>query len=261
MRVSIVMTYYNRPFQLSKTLESISNSLHDNFNVIIVDDASDEDIVLPELDYPVNVIKINKEEKIWNNPEPAYNTCISFALSYYNPDVIIIQNAECKHFGDVINYAAVNITNENYIPFACFSLDKDHTFSEEQNIDEIINSNNRSAVFDGDLGWYNHPKYRTVNYDFCAAISASNMIKLNGYDERFSSGLAFGDDFLIHRIHLLGLKIETPTYPFVAHQWHYDIKPTVENKQQLFEQNKQLFNSLKSESEYKAKHIITKDLE
>ena len=42
--ISIVMTYYNRPVQLALTLKSIEKSVFErNVEIIIVDDASDDD--------------------------------------------------------------------------------------------------------------------------------------------------------------------------------------------------------------------------
>ncbi len=69
MKIVIVMTYYERQFQLNKTLLSLLNSEHKDFEVVIVDDASPSDILLSKLPYSATVIKI--KDKKWTNPEPA----------------------------------------------------------------------------------------------------------------------------------------------------------------------------------------------
>lgn len=242
----IVMTYYDRQFQLEKTLKSISNA-----KVIIVDDSSPEDIVLPKLNYPVEIIKTSG--KNWTNPEPAYNIGLKRALDF--KEDIIIQNAECYHVGDVVGYAERNISWDNYITFSCFSLDKENTL-KEHNVHELLNS--EGAKYKSHLSWYNHPVYRPCAFEFCAAISRENIINLNGYDERFSQGIGCGDDYLLHRVRQLGLRVEIPVNPFVVHQWHEDSQ-CPKNARQLRLKNKALLKELKT-SEYRAKHIYTPDL-
>lgn len=256
MKVVIVMTYWNRPYQLNVTLKSIAKTKHNDFEVVIVDDASKEDISLEDYPFPITILKIQDKDKKWTNPEPAYNTGLNYAMTL-NPDVIIIQNAECYHVGDVIYYATT-VTDKTYIAFGCFSLDQKNTFGPHD-IEELIQMSKRRARFDGDLAWYNHPIYRPNAFDFCAAVTAKNMKLLNGYDERFSAGHAYGDNNLIERVNVLGLKIEITERPHVVHQWHYENENPA-HFIRLDAINKLLLLKLREEHSYKAKHIYTKDL-
>lgn len=258
MRISIVMTYFNRKFQLNKTLLSLLQSEFKNFNVIIVDDASDDPLTIDQV-YPfeIEVINIIKEEKTWTNPEPAYNKGILKALES-KPDVIVLQNAECYHNGDVLSYISKNLTEENYLSFGCFSLDEETTFSDHA-LNDIVHANNCGAIINGENAWYNHSIYRSVAYDFCSAITVNNLKKLNGYDERFSSGCAYGDNYLLNRVRMLGLNVEIIDYPFVVHQWHYT-NPSVPNKQQLVDRNSNLLIELTVQGNYKAEHLFTPNL-
>ena len=253
-RIAIVATYFQRQEQLNKTLFSIAKSSHKDFEVIIVDDCSPDDIILPEVDFSVTAIKM--KDKTWTNPEPAYNTGIIEALKG-NPDIIILQNAECYHSGDILSYAQ-KINSENYISFGCYSLNKETTFSDH-NISEVIQANNVRAVDNGQNAWYNHPVHRPVGYDFCSAISADNLRKLNGYDERFSLGCAYGDDYLIERVKMLGLKIEITETPFVVHQWHYS-NPYHPDHELLCRRNAELLKQLVPENNYRAEHLFTPNL-
>jgi glycosyltransferase involved in cell wall biosynthesis len=254
MKISIVMTYFNRQFQLNKTLQSISKSKHNNFEVIIVDDQSDQQIKLPKLRYKTTVLRT--VSKTWTNPEPAYNIGLIEALKS-NPDIIILQNAECYHIGDILIYAE-KVNNESYISFGCYSIDERTTF-KKHDILKVIESNNSGALVNGENAWYNHPEYRGVGYDFCSAMTVENMRKLNGYDERFSNGCAYGDDYLIARIKMMGLKIEITKDPFVVHQWHYS-NPGIENHADLCEQNRKLLFDLLPLNQIKAEHKYTPDL-
>ncbi len=246
--IGVVMTYYERPFQLQVTLESLEASEADFF-VVIVDDNSKDDIQLPEVSYPIKVLKTL--DKIWTNPEPAYNIGIQEAMRE-KPDVIVLQNAECYHVGDVLSYAE-RVTDSTYISFSCFSIGKEHTFNR------VLKLRNKGASKDGEDAWYNHPVYRPVGYDFCSAITRKNLLRLNGYDERFSYGCGYGDDYLLARIKMMGLSVEIPTNPFVVHQWHYSL-PETEGKQDLVMRNRVLLSQLVPRREIKAKHIITEDL-
>jgi glycosyltransferase involved in cell wall biosynthesis len=253
MKIVLVMTYFERPLQLLRTLESIRNSRHKNFEVVIVDDSSPTPLVINKYPFPITVIRT--ENKKWINAEPAYNTGLVYAMKK-KPDIIICQNAECYHVGDVISYAQ-NVTNDSYITFGCFSIDKETTM-HYLNLEQKILENNRPAHFDGDNGWYNHPKYRRCFYDFCMAITTKNMRIINGYDERFSLGWGWGDNYLLARIDMLGLTKEITIDPIVVHQWHYE-KPTFESGKNLAD-NKKLFEELVVKSEIKAIHYFTEDL-
>jgi len=254
MRIAIVMTYYQRQFQLNKTLYSLLKSEHKDFEVIIVDDGSPDDIIIPRVDYEVTVIKIT--DKRWTNPEPAYNTGINFACSR-SPEIIMIQNAECYHEGDIMSYAQ-RVTDESYISFGCYSLDKETTYADHK-IREVIAGNNAGAVVDGANAWYNHPELRPVGYDFCSAIKTENIKKLNGFDERFSEGWAYGDDYLLHRIKKLGLNIEITAEPFVVHQWHYNRTRPADWGDRVA-RNSKLFSELSQTDTIRAEHIYTPDL-
>lgn len=246
-KVSIVMTYYNRQAQLLKTLESFKKYDPKDFNVVIVDDGSPEKIVLPQFPFDVKVIRITN--KTWVLGCVAWNVGLSFALKD-SPDIIIMQNAECYHFGDILGFAKANVTEENYITFGCYSQGK----GEEPG--SVIY--NRGASFDGESAWYNHPVYRPKAYHFCSAISANNMRKLNGFDERFAHGIAFDDDYLLHQVATLGLKVYITTEPIVVHQWHEHASYGI-NENELYSLNHNILCELTKEKVFRAKHLFTED--
>lgn len=204
------MAYHSREKQLLKTLESFSE--YRDIEVVIVNDS--EPITLPVLPFDVDIIQVNN--KNWINPGVNFNIGFAHALSK-NPEYIIIQNPECYHVGDVVGCVRSCLTADNYLSFACYSLSKD------QDID-FSNFDNRTALYNGDSAWYNHSKYRPEALHFCNAITADNLRKLNGFDESFAYGLGYEDDYLVHQVKTLGLKIQIIDDPFVLHQYHYDNK-------------------------------------
>jgi glycosyltransferase involved in cell wall biosynthesis len=260
MKVVIVITHLNRQYQLKRTLNSFRNTKHTDYEVVIIDDGSVEELQLDfdSYPFPINIYKM--EDKKWINMVPAYNKGFGKALEL-NPELILIQNAECIHVGDVISYAVMNIRFNEYLAFGCYSLDKETTFKEDYDIFEIIRQHNRRTRVSGQRGWYTHPTFRPQGFHFCAAIFTENLKRLNGFDERFSNGFAFDDVYLLHQIKNLGLKIRitAPPAPFVIHQWHYDGLEKPEDIR-LVAVNEALWRSLRQNKEYKALHLYTKDL-
>jgi len=254
-KVVVVMTYFNRPYQFVKTLKSIAETEHEDVEIVVVDDQSTQPPQYAISDMPLHMLRT--EGKCWTNPEPAYNTGLLKALEV-GADVVILQNAECYHVGDVVSRAAM-VAQHEYLSFSCFSLDKETTFATHD-IKALTATCETGASKDGQLAWYNHPVYRPVGYDFCGAITADNIKRLNGYDERFSSGCGFGDDYLLWRIKKMGLRVHIPLRPFVVHQWHYS-NGVPENKLALVRRNNLLLDELVQQENYRAKHLFTKDLD
>lgn len=248
--ITIVMTYFQRPLQLLKTLESFRQYDPKEFSVVIVDDGSDGEnirniICHPKLPFDVRLITITN--KSWSQGDPAYNIGFHYALMK-DPEIIIIQNAECAHAGNILEYAK-KVTDESYISFGCYSLGENDPFEVK---------NNRHIAFDGDNAWYNHPLYWPCGYHFCSAITAKNLIKLNGFDERFSLGMGYDDDDFLSRVKRLGLKVEITSEPFVYHQWHYSNR--LPNYSQLLMRNLKIYEEMQNSLETKAQHVLTHDL-
>ena len=244
--LAIVMTYYQRQKQLNRTLESLRQYDSSKFVVVIVDDDSPDDIILPELPYEVDILKLRN--KTWHNSASVYNWGFHRAFEY-NPKVIIIQNAECQHHGDILS-AAKEVTDGNYIAFPAYSLAENEEASEE-----IIR--NKAAEFNGESAWYNHSLYRPCGYHFCSAITTSNLKKINGFDERLCDGIAYEDNAFLHHIRNLGLRVDIPDRPMVFHQWHYSsgaYDPV------LVEKNWKIWAGIEQETTFRAIHTLTPDL-
>lgn len=246
------MTYFNRQFQLNRTLRSFEESKHRNFEVIVVDDQSTDLIVPLQTSFPVTIYRT--EGKHWTDREIPTNMGVLLALKK-GAEIIIMQNAECFHIGDVISFAE-RINDNTYLSFACYSIDEKTTFSNED-----FSLNERIVEYLGDNAWYNHPIHRPVAFDFCSVFTRNTMIKLNGYDERFSLGVGYGDNNLVDRVNAFGLKIEIPTDPFVVHQWHYTSQNTDYRKPELITKNAELYLSLSLNKYFRAEHLVTENFD
>ena len=254
---TIVMAFQDRHEQLHKTLQSYTRSYYKDFNVIIVDDCSEEDIVLEKLPYDVEIKKI--KEKTWLNSGVIFNIGFNLALKY-NPDVVMITSPECYHVGDVISYAST-VTDKNYLSFACFKTNKNVT----EDVFTLIENNNHIIRYNPDGtwsepgAWGNHSVFDPLYVHYASAITTNNLIKINGFDERFAYGVSFEDEYLVRQIDWLGLTKNIVDYPFVVHQWHPSWQ-TIDRVPELWKKNYGVLVEIEKAKEYKAKHTITPDL-
>jgi len=226
-KISIVIAYYNRKSLLKKTLESIAFfSNYNNFEVIIVDDASVEnervEDFIPLFKYKIKVHRINPENKKHINSCIPYNKGFELAEG----DIIIIQNPECVHDGDVISQSS-KIKEGQYFSYHCYSLDKINTnnllnyeFNSGRNYPFTLQE--RAITHDGDNGYYVHKTIRPGAMHFCTAITKKDLDKLGGFDERFAYGYAYDDREFFDRICKLGLSIIHIEHPKVFHLNHYN---------------------------------------
>ena len=243
--ITIILIYYNRQGLLNKTLESFLKYDPDEFNVIVVDNGSDNVVEIPSLPYHVTRVRINHKK---------YGHCsFSFNVGFHqamknNSEVIIFQGAEMYHYGNILSRTKT-ITDKEYLTFGCYSLSENET-------PESFTIKNKCMTFDGESAWYNHSIYRPVAYPFCAALTKENIKKLNGFDERFIQGCGFEDNYFLHQTKSLGLKTIIVDDTVVLHQWHKHNFP----EQAAWNRNKNLYEALKKTSEFKAKHEVTPNL-
>lgn len=251
--ISVVTAYYNRKKLFIRTLESMKPFYGKiDFEVIVVDDGSRDEERLENLvqDFPfLRVIRLEKEYKWYKNP------CIPFNVGFeaIKGDKVIIQNPECFHFDAILEFVDKNLTSNTYLSFGCYSLDQENTendslFEDKTHIKNLIKSNDRVFKTDGDLGWYNHSKFRPEAFHFCAAITLEDLLDLGGFDERYANGVGFDDDEFIWRIRAKKMNIKFVDELIVLHQNHY-VKPV-----NSIEANKKRFES------YKRNRIIFEEI-
>jgi GT2 family glycosyltransferase len=249
--ISIVMSYFNRLPQLRYTLKTISQSQIKDLEIVIAEDFCDpkEQLHTIQKEFPhlnIQVIRMSdtRDAKDYCNPCVPYNT----AFRACGGDMIIIQNPECCHMGDVLQYTKDNLTNENYLTFHCYAATKSET--------KVMQSGEPLPMFtDKKSRWYNHIVERPYAYHFTTAITRKNLVKLNGFDERFAQGHDMDDVDLIYRVKALGLELKFVEEPWVVHQYHRKTYNNPHNPPVTVD-NRELWASIKDNLQVRADNKI-----
>lgn len=228
-KISIVCSLYNRAGLLLRTIETIKKSKFQDYEIVVVDDASD--IPFETTEEKVKVIRLEKNTKYYNNPCIPYNIGFKAAKG----EIIIIQNPECRHEGDILTYVNENIRENDYLSISCYNANPVETEAIERGDLSV------KAMMASDT-WYNHPYHRPINFHFCCAITRKNLFEdLNGgFDERYAAGMGFDDTEFIRRVYRKGINVVQCEYPFVIHQWH---DRNYQNSPDLFDLNSRLYES------------------
>jgi Glycosyl transferase family 2 len=191
--VSIVLTTFNRPTQLNITLQSISKQNFPNLEIIVVDDGADEKTEGICRSYGAEYIKINRPlTDVVRTPALPNNIGIRHARG----DVIILQNAECKHVDpSTIEKLVSSVTDTNVVFAKVYALNP-----EGQITDLYCGKSNPRPFF------------------FCGAIKKFWLEKIRGFDEEYTDS-GYDDDDLGARLQKEGVAFNFTDIE-VHHQWH-----------------------------------------
>lgn|GEM_PF-1574642 len=222
--VSIVMTYYERLTQLKNTLKSFDLLKYTDFEVIIVDDKSKREPLYEDLfkaySFPIRLIAM--PENNHTNPCIPFNAGFSIAKG----DIVIIQNAECLHVGNVLEHARRNLRENNYLTYACYGFNEKMSYQLNSNniydLRELSNIIYSTSIDSNEEHgyWCNHSVYRPKALHFTSAITANNLKILGGFDIRYADGTAYDDEEILFRVRMLGLTVNIIDNVCVIHQWH-----------------------------------------
>lgn len=233
-KVSIAIAYQNRLPLLLFALKTINLFSHEeDIEVIVIDYESKEEQKASQLKemfgFPIRVIEIQQEG--WLSP------CIplNIAIREASGEIVMIQNPECFHCGNIVKHAIEYLNDQNYLTYSCYSVntailsqitkavEKDFggSFGEVQKI--LLEEQKLHPVISYYVGWYNHPVHRPFGYHFCSVITKKNIDELGGFDERYGPGFGYDDNELLVRIKRKGLQVvvvppEAGVY--AVHQMH-----------------------------------------
>jgi hypothetical protein len=215
MTTSIVISTFNRNVQLAQTLTSIARQQVPDLEVIVVDDGDlrhgHPSASLVCQTFGARYLPCRRPASSqFRNPSLPNNIGIRAATG----DVVILQNAECRHDSpDAIQQLVSQVTATNAVFAHVTALNPDGSFAMD----------------------YCSPSAPRP-YFFCGAIRREWLVRLRGFDQDYW-GAGYDDDDLALRLHCEGV---TFTYSDikVAHQWHSPAGDysSAEQMRQLFEE-------------------------
>lgn len=217
--ISIVMATHDRIEQTLFTLKTIADSSIKLVQVIIIDDSPPNSFIPQEmLDFSFQIDYLTvKETRDWINPCVNYN----IAFQYVKAPIIVIQNAEVCHAGDVLQYVFDNCKPKQYIVFdvASCKIPKDNR--RLYNMETFNYQNAASLASRRKFKWYQHSQIIPRNYHFLSAIHSEDFAELEGFDYDFALDRCFDDNEFIYRImNVHKLKIIHPKGIMGIHQYH-----------------------------------------
>jgi len=239
--ISVAIAYYNRRQHLINTLWSMTKSKYKDFEVIVVDDGSVDNQRIEDLEKQftfLKVIRINPTEKTHTNPCVPFNIAIGQTIG----DIIILQNPESLHYGDVLQHAANNIEKNKYLAYSTVNKDIVNQISGfNWNVGEIntlikIDINDRTTNH-----WYCHKIFRPEAYNFCTVITREDLKELNGFDERYAFGIERDDVEFLTRIKRKKMEIVFVDEVIVIHQSHTPFYYINQRLNELRNKNHMLF--------------------
>jgi len=209
--ISLVMTSYNRPHLLKNTLDSFLREDFKDYEIIVVDDGADDETPVICEEYGVRYCHPSRPD-----PTARRNSArpLNCGLRQAIGDIIILQNAECKHIdSQTIEKLTALVTPTNAVFARVIALNEDGTERE---------------LYCG----IDRPR----PYFFCGAIKREWFERLRGFDEDFI-GAGWEDDDFADRLRREGVEFIF-TDILVHHQWHPPAVYELYANQSVYERKK-----------------------
>jgi hypothetical protein len=190
-KVSIVITTFNRPELLEPTLQSFRAQAYKDYEVIVIDDGTDTSTKGICEAYDAEYLKLRNTPG-YRNPAYPNNVGVRRAAG----EIIILQNAECKH---------VDPNTIEKLANAC--TDHNAAFARVVGLKQ-----------DGTNDWLYCGEESRRPFFFCGAIKKHWFERLRGMDEDYPAG-GFDDNDFSDRLHKEGVQFLF-TDVLVHHQYH-----------------------------------------
>ena len=233
IKISFIMAHRNRIDLLILTLSRLNQSKLNNFEVVIVDDRSSYDISFIQtinFKFPIKLIKVEdnlKQQMIC--PGNLYNTAFEKSIG----EIIVIQNPECLHIGDIPSYIMNNFKYDDYLSFPCYSSNNIRVNNFILENLEQININNiepltKSFNYDDNVPnypiWFQHSVNRNLNFHFCTVMSREYYQILGGFSNDYNDGFCYEDaefiDDIRNKLKLNIKSIDCNENIGVVHMYH-----------------------------------------
>jgi len=194
--VSIIVPARNEERNIRRCVESLLEQSYSNFEVIVVDDGNDDETVSVCKQFSVEYLKVGRPQSpVYRNPALPMNMGLRKAIG----DIVILQNAECKHVDpDTIEKLVSQVSGENAVFARVISMGQDGKPVKAYPI--YCGKENPRPLF------------------FCGAVKRHWFEKLRGFDEDYIN-VCYEDDDFADRLKKEGVRFVF-TDVEVHHQFH-----------------------------------------
>lgn len=238
LKISIVISVYNKLEQLKNILLALNNQIELPFEVIVADDGSTEILeekiaeIIPKLKYTLkHVYQEDKGFRLASSRNNGLNYSLGDYILFIDQDILFdeyfIKNIkENIRKGEVLKINALFL-DEGRTSKINKKIEKSDNFyyeyikselkEEDYKYIEKLNKKDKRRNF-----WYNlHLKKRGAKIvGLGIGCFKEDILKINGFDEKYE-GWGCEDDDLGNRFYALGLKVGIFEFNnLVVHMWH-----------------------------------------
>lgn len=255
VKATVIAAFYNKIDFLKLVLAGFERQTEKNFELIIADDGSKEDVV-------AEITKIKTEHSfpikhIWQEDKGfRKNKILNKAITESSSDYLIFIDADCvPHRGFIEGHLyfskknisltgrrvnlSEKITNQltekkirnGFLEKKIFLLVKDGIFGKSVDIEKGLYLKNKFL-----LNFFNRKSRGLLGCNFSAF--KENLININGFDERYEAPSIGEDSDVQFRLELSGVKIKSINHAAVQYHLYHKLQERPLKNLELFEQVK-----------------------
>ena len=255
VKASLIISFYNNVDFLKLIVAGLERQNFHNFEIIIADDGSTEESIAEieklSLKLACPLIHVWQEDKNFRK-----NKILNKAVQASSSDYLIFIDGDCiphslfvqehydhKQIGTCFTGRRVNLSPKitsrltegnikcGYLETSYFSLIMDGLFGKSYDVEKGFYTSNRFI-----RNILNRKKRGILGCNF--SLYKSDLLKINGFDERYE-GPSIGEDSDIqYRLELIGIKIKSLKYVAVQYHLYHEWQPRPQENLDLFEQVK-----------------------
>ena len=251
IKATIIAAFYNRIDFLNLVLAGLERQTEKNFELIIADDGSSENVVreinkiIPVHSFPIK--HIWQEDKGFRK-----NKILNKAITESESDYLIFIDADCVPHRSFIEghltffYKDISLTgrrvnlsekitnqltekniHNGFLEKNLFLLIKDGLFGKSFDVEKGFSFKNNFL-----LNFFNKKTRGLLGCNF--SVFKENLIKINGFDERYEAP-SIGEDSDVHfRLGLTGVKIKSVNHEAVQYHLFHALKERSQKNLELF---------------------------
>ncbi len=260
IKASVILAFYNRPDYLKLVLAGFERQTFKDFEIIIADDGSSKEIIkeieLMSYSLPFPLIHLWQEDKGFRK-----NKILNRAIVSSNSEYLIFVDADCVPHSEFVK-EHVSASK----PMVCLTGRRvnlsgkiTRQLSPQKIRDGFFEKNSLVLLEDGIFGksidvekgiyfknkflrkYFNKKKRGLLGCNL--SVHKEDMMKINGFDERYEAPSVGEDSDIEFRINLCGVKVRSLNN--IAVQYHLYHK-----LQERPQKNLELFTKVKKESRY-----------